>query len=123
MSGNMPLEALLEELARWGYVSLNWKWGKWICSVRIPDHADKYGQPYREAHCETPTEACETVWQLLEDMRASGELARCRAKAVEDYEAARDRYDKADTYARSGFDPVRNPDPLGPERPLPRGDA
>jgi hypothetical protein len=119
---NATLQDELRELARWGIVTLQFIHNKWSCSVRIPGYSTKY-HIYPEltgADRDDPAVAIARCFEAIERWVSSGQAAADRNKAVDDYNRQLERYEAADIWARTGFDPIRKPKPLEPERPLPR---
>lgn len=123
IGNNMPLDDLLTDLGRWGNVDLSFKWGKWHCEVRVPGYT--FAAPimaYQRASATTPAEACNQCFELLEEWRATGEMAKDRNRYLEQHNLLIDHYDNAGIYRRTGFNAVRHPGQCEPERPLPRTD-
>lgn len=123
-TSNATLQDELRELARWGIVSLQFIHGKWACSVRVPGYSTKYHmQPeLTGADRDDPAAAVARCFKAIEDWQSSGQAAVDRAKAVNTYQQQLDRYNSANVYRRMGFDAIRKPKLLEPERPLPRRD-
>lgn len=122
MAGNnMPLDDLLADLGRWGYVDLSFKWGQWHCEVRVPGYTVPAPlMSYQKASAATPTAACEAVFDKLEEWRASGVMQQDRDRYLDSHNFYVERYEKASAHQRMGFDPIRHPGKCEPERPLPR---
>lgn len=115
----MALDDLLTELGRWGFVNLDFKWGRWICEVRVPGYLGRNLTSYVKGEGPSPREAVESAWKRLEEWSESGQMAEDRARYLEQHRSQQERYDRSSHWQRSGNgDVVRPPPPLEPERPL-----
>lgn len=119
MNSNMTLDDLLIELGRWGIVELKYIHNSWNCELRIPGYLGENLPSYVKGKGNTPRSCIEDAWSNLEKWQSSGQMAKDRERYLSQYNAYKARYDNATTYQRMGFDPIRDPGKMEPERPLP----
>lgn len=119
MTNNAPIDELLLDLSRWGSVALGWKFGQWYCEVTVPGYSTRYHMhPNIAGVGVTPSEAVDVCFAALDEWQGSGQMAEDRAKAERDHAFYTKRYNDATVYQRHGFDAIRKPPPLEPQRPF-----
>lgn len=128
MPANMQLDDLMDLLAAWGSLSLSrsrfpsagsphlkGRSVEWKCELRIPGYKTTYGEPRFETTGKTCRDAVEACYIKAEAYFSGPEGRAGRQAYLDEYAFYVERFEKANTYQRMGFDAIRHPGKLLPD--------